>query len=241
MACRVLALWPRRKSNLDLESGNRRLKMHSYLGWSRVAAGAVMLALAGAASAAVTLTLTGPIAGNTEGPQSTSNPCIIAATQCQQPAGFDFTNFVSSGAIPDYNEVSPIYTVGQLEGFGLTAFNVAIDVNTTVEASETLELFEVFVDGVLEFVYDPDPGTNIGIINANGNGFADWLLGIVDLSGFADDDTVLVQAVWTGAVDGAESFFLISTTPPTVPEPGVLWLLGLGLVGLGLMRRRMQA
>jgi hypothetical protein len=198
-----------------------------------------MLALAGAASAAVTLTLTGPIAGNTEGPQSTSNPCIIAGTQCQQPAGMDFTNFVHSGAISDYDEVSPVYTVGQLDSFGLTAFNVAIDVNTTEAAGETLELFEVFVGGVLEFVYDPDPGTGIGDINANGNGFADWLLGVVDLSGFADEATVQFHAVWTGASDGAESFFLISTTQ--VPEPGMLWLLGLGLVGLGLTRRRLQA
>jgi PEP-CTERM motif len=215
--------------------------MQSQLGaWSRVAAGAVMLALAGAASAEVTLTLTGPIQGNTHGPQSTSNPCIIAGTQCQQPDGFDFTNFVSAGNIPDYDEVSPIYTVGQLDSFGLTAFNVAIDVNTTQDAGETLELFEVFVNGVLEFVYDPDPGTNIGNIANNGNGFADWLLGVVDLSSFADDATVQFHAVWTGATDGAESFFLISTTPQ-IPEPGVLWLLALGLVGLGLMRRRVQA
>ena len=38
-----------------------------------------LLALASAASA-IPLTLTGPIQGNTLGPQSASNPCIIAGT-----------------------------------------------------------------------------------------------------------------------------------------------------------------
>ena len=69
-------------------------------GWRMTAIGigatAAMLALTGAASA-IPLTLTGPIQGNTVGPQSTSNPCIIAATQCQQPAGFGFNNFTSIG------------------------------------------------------------------------------------------------------------------------------------------------
>jgi hypothetical protein len=149
----------------------------------------------------------------------------------------DFTNFTSSGAISDYDEVSPIYTVGQLEGFGLTAFDVAIDVNTTVAASETLQLFEVLINDTVEFVYNGP--TNIGSISNNGNGFADWLLGLVDLSGFADGDTVQFHAVWDAAVDGGESFFLIAQTPPNgVPEPGVLSLFGLGLAGLGLLRLR---
>jgi hypothetical protein len=55
--------------------------MKGRLTWITVGAAAAMLALAGTASAVpMPLTLTGPIVGNTVGPQSTSNPCIIAGT-----------------------------------------------------------------------------------------------------------------------------------------------------------------
>ena len=123
-----------------------------------------MLALTGAASA-VPLTLTGPIAGNTLGPQSTSNPCIIAGTQCQQPAGFGFNNFTSSGAISSYNMFSTTptanvpdgvqgtpYTVSQIDAVtNNLPFLVAIDVNTTAAAGETLQLFEVIVNGAVAY------------------------------------------------------------------------------------------
>src|SRR5262252_2375248 len=78
---------------------------------------------------ATPLTLVGPIQGNTIGPQSASLPCIIAGTQCQQPASMGFNNFTQSGAISSYNMYSTTptgnvadgvkgtpYTVGQLVG-----------------------------------------------------------------------------------------------------------------------------
>ena len=112
------------------------------LAWIGIGATAAMLALTGTASA-VTLTLTGPIQGNTLGPQSTSNPCIIAATQCQQPAGFGFNNFTSNGNISSYNMFSTTptatvadgvqgapYTGAQLDAVAPQGFDVAIDVNT---------------------------------------------------------------------------------------------------------------
>src|SRR5215510_4865346 len=122
-----------------------------------VAATAATLALTAAASAVpIPLTLIGPIQGNTVGPQSTSNPCIIAGTNCQQPAGFGFNNFFSSGSISSYNMFSTTptaqvpdstpgtpYTVGQLTSQVGNFFNVAIDVNTTSAAGETLQLFQV--------------------------------------------------------------------------------------------------
>src|SRR6266566_2437630 len=106
-------------------------------------AGMMVLALAGSASAA--LITFSQVAAGTVGPQSTSNPCVIGATQCQQPASMGFNNFTSSGSISSYNMFSTTptatvadgvqgtpYTVGQLTGaLGATSFVVAIDVNTT--------------------------------------------------------------------------------------------------------------
>src|SRR5882724_8741553 len=95
----------------------------------------------GQEASATPLTLTGPIAGNTVGPQSSSNPCVIAATQCSQPAGFGFNNFTSSGAISSYNMYSTTptanvadgvqgtpYTVAQLIAAVGSSFDIAIDV-----------------------------------------------------------------------------------------------------------------
>ena len=202
--------------------------------WSLVgiAATAATLAMTGAASAIV-LTLTGPIQGNTLGPQSASNPCIIAATQCQQPAGFGFNNFTSAGNISSFNMFSTTptavvadgvqgtpYTGAQLNAVAPLGFLVAIDVNTTQAAGETLQLFQVIVNGVVRDSFTgPAP---IGNIANNGNGFGDWSLGVI--SPFAATDTVLFHAVWNNASDGGESFFIV----PTVPGP----IVGAGLPGL---------
>src|SRR5262249_19026643 len=162
-----------------------------------------------------------------------SNPCIIAATHCSQPAGFGYNNFTESGAISSYNMFSTTptatvpdsvpgtpYTVSQLTAAGLTNFNIAIDVNTTGAASETLQLFQVIINGVV--AYDFTTATVIGNVNNNGNGFADYTLNTVSLVGRAPTDTVLFRAFWNNAVDGGESYFLVSaggSTPPSeVPE-----------------------
>jgi len=220
------------------------------LSWAGILALALTFALPEAATA-IPLTLTGPIQGNTVGPQSASAPCVIAATQCQQPAGFGFNNFTSSGAISSYNMFSTTptatvadgvqgtpYTVAQLTAAGLTSFNIAIDVNTTAAAGETLQLFEVIINGVVQYNYIGP--TVIGGIANNGNGFGDWTLGVVSLAGLAPTDTVLFHAVWNNATDGGESFFLVSTPtpPPPVPEPTTVLLLGAGLSALGILRYR---
>src|SRR5215471_11613271 len=123
------------------------MKMQWLIG---VAATAVTLALPGPASAATLTLLPGagtPFTNNIEGPQSTANPCIIAGTQCQQPAGFGFNNFTSAGNISSFNMFSTTptatvadgvqgtpYTGAQLNAVAPQGFDVAIDVNSTSAA-----------------------------------------------------------------------------------------------------------
>ena len=134
--------------------------------------------------------------GNTVGPQSTSAPCVIAGTQCQQPAGFGFNNFTSSGAISSYNMFSTTptatvadgvqgtpYTVGQIRAAGFNAVRCCDRRQHDSRGGETLQLFEVIVNGVVAYNYVGP--TLIGNVANNGNGFGDWSLGAIDLSGFA--------------------------------------------------------
>ena len=204
---------------------------------------ATLLVGAGVAQAVpIDLTLTAA-APKTLGPQSESAPCIIAGTNCKNPDNFGFTDFKQGGNISAYDEDSPTYTIDQ---FPFLNFNVAIDVNTNVNASETLQAFSVFVDadgdgaGGFEEIYAFTGPALIGDASSAGNGFGDWLLGPVDLSSYADDALVFFTAVWDGAVAGAESFFLVDVNapPPPIAEPGSLMLMGIGLLAIGLLRRR---
>jgi hypothetical protein len=154
------------------------------------------------------------------------------------------------------------------------ALNVAIDVNTagcqgTGGVCEKLISFEI-----LQAVGDPGPtggadivlahytgaagGTPITPINANGNGYADWILTGFTFAGLGFDGTerIYFHANWTGAVDGAESFFLLGAGPTVNPNcpfggcdvsvpgpiagaglPGLLFACG-GLIALARRRRQ---
>jgi hypothetical protein len=211
--------------------------------------------------AATLLNLTGPADAQTIGPQSTSAPCIICGTtQAHNPAGFGYNNFKATGGDGSYNLYSTTptaelgdgvvgnpYTVQQLVNAGGSIFDVAIDVDTTSAKSETLQFFEVLINGVQQFVYNTPTNIANGI-NNQGNGYADWLLKTVNLSTFAATDTVLFHATWSGAVDGPESFFLTNftgqncvgctPTPTAVPIPAALPLFMAGLIGVGWISRK---
>jgi hypothetical protein len=180
------------------------------------------------------------VPGGTVGPQSTSAPCIIAATTCQNPATFDYTNYTQKGSLPLYNEVSPIYTVSQLP---FLTFDVAIDVNTTNAAAEYLNAFTLtdLTTGVV--LYSFDGAVHNGLIgdpaNSNGNGYADWVLKTFDLSGLLATDQIQFSMSLSNATDGGESFFLVST--PAVPEPQSYALMTAGLAALGFIARRRRS
>ena len=197
-------------------------------------AATAMLALATSASAVTLLTLQAE-PPQTLGPQSTSAPCIIAGTQCQNPAGFAYTNFIQQGNITAYDEDSPIYTVSQLP---FLQFDVAIDVNTA-SGGETLLSFELFNLTTNTLLYQYTGPTLIGDpLPNNGNGYGDWSLRTFDLSGLAPTDQIQFSAEWNNTSDGAESFFLVSTAPIPEPETYALMLAGLGAVGFMSRRRR---
>ena len=131
------------------------------------------------------------------------------------------------------------YTVDQLRGANLNQFKIAIDVNTTGAAGETLQLFEVIINGAVAYNYVGP--TNIGGVNNNGNGCADWTLGTVDLTGLAGTATVLFHAVWNNASDGAELFFLVVPGPLAgAGLPGLVMACG-GLIALARRRRQQIA
>ena len=144
-----------------------------------------------------------------------------------------------TGTVADGVRGTP-YTVGQVLGVvnnGL--FDVAIDVNTA-QNGETLQLFEVWDTTTDSVLYNYLGPTLIGNVANNGNGYGDWYLGNIDLTGLPSTDGILFHAVWNNASDGGESFFLVPAS--AVPEPATwaMLIIGFGMVGFAMRRRRAE-
>lgn len=220
-----------------------------------LAAAAILAAFVMPAQADVVLTLS-PVIGNTAGPQSISAPCIICATQAQNPANFGFNNFVNNGSTSSFNLFSSNltgafgdgvqgtpYTAGQLGAFANQLdlnLDIIIDVNTTGAGSEILNSFQVLnlTQGtVLAHFNGP---AAIGQLANNGNGFGDWRLSGLTLAGINPGDNIIFHANWSGAVDGGESFWIqpsIAAVPGPEMGSGLVGILA-GCVGMWWMQRR---
>lgn len=189
-------------------------------------------------------------------PQSQSNPCVICATQAQQPTingtVFGFNNFDSTGNDSSFNLFSSSITgafgngddvnVTPYSGTFLRAalaaigdppnnfgFGVVIDVNTA-HGGETLQTFQLIdLDAPIgsKIIFDINGPISLPDIN-NGNGKGDYLLTGFDLSNVNVGDRLLFRAEWSGASDGGESFYLVAGPAVAVPGP----IVGAGLPGI---------
>jgi len=193
------------------------------------------------ASAAVLLLVTEPPPGTN---QADTDSCVIAATNCPQNL-IDFTLFGNSandffGYSPEY-----FYTPGLFSGlnFGFTRFDVAIDSGTSSSQSDTLRTFLVQTNTgsgwITRDYYIDGPTGNLGTPLNNGNGFSDYLLKSVDLSSLVSGSGLRFYAELVSLTGGPESFF-VKVVDSTIPTPGSLALLGLGMLGLGWMLRPRQ-
>ena len=199
------------------------------------------------------------------GNQPLNTPCLICGTnQPQQPANFGYNNFKQGGnqtAFSDFssatvgakldNDVQGTpYLVSFLRAFLISQLDlngqldVGIDVNTASgKGPEVLERF-VVVDTVNKNIladYNPVGGTPLPT-NNNGTGFPDYVLSgfNIDRNDLSPNSQIEFYARWSNASDGAESFFLVPTPGAVIdtPEPLSLAVLGVGLLGLGYVRRR---
>lgn len=200
------------------------------------------------------------------GNQPTNNPCLICGTnQPQQPAGFGYNNYASMGNISEYlmfstaqvggsldqDELGTGYDVGAgsvLRNFLLaqqsgTTFQVGIDVNqaNSVQTLESFYFLNLTQRTVLA-AFSPGPGGTPLPAPNNGTGFPDYLLSGFDINrgDIALGDQVIFFARWSGANDGAESFFLVPTPGMAVPEPATwaMMIMGFGVSGAMIRRRR---
>jgi hypothetical protein len=197
-------------------------------------------------------------------PQSLSNPCIICGTTAPgQPANFGYNNFSNHGSDTSFNTFSTDILgggvlVGDLQANALPytgllldnflqgagdvslKFGVAIDVNTA-HNGETLEQFQLIdlsLPAGQRVIFDIDGPIALPDIN-NGNGKGDYLITGFDLSNVSAGDLLLFHASWSGASDGAESFYIVPTLAAAeTPLPGAIWMFGSALLAAGLVMRK---
>ncbi|KFO68638.1 hypothetical protein ER57_02745 [Smithella sp. SCADC] len=159
----------------------------------------------------------------------------------------------TSVATGDAQNTSKTWTSAQLAALGFNAANLGIvwNVNQTGHTSVSLDQFSLDFyngSGVLQANAQLDMTAGPFTQAAVGTGTSGWLINYNNTGlltqFFANPDWVLggTGSAGTPAAsnDGPDNFFLIQLGVPQVPEPMSLLLLGLGLVGIAGIRRKMK-
>ncbi len=200
-------------------------------------------------------------------PQSASSPCIICGTtQAHNPPTFGYNNFDTTGhteqltlfstnlfaTLGDGVEDSLLnnYTAGEIDGvlgLNLFTFGVAVDVNSaeggnppTIMQLQSFQLLDLTTASVIFSLTGPIAMPDI----RPGNGMGDYLISGFDLSGITAGDRLAFRAVFSGATDGPDSFYIVAQPNiGEVPEPSSWVLLGTCamIAGIGLRNKFRQA
>jgi len=189
-----------------------------------------------------------PIAGHII-QQTANNPCIIGDPSCDTNVKAIAIVYTSSSGPCNpsgvCNFTTPIYQASSGGLTGLpdsniipTSFDVGVDENLGVgQGPEILQHFYTWL-------CNNNPCTNRTLIGdligpselvneSNGIGWTDGVISHISLT---DGSHYEFQAIWTNDSDGMEQFFILPGT--ALPEPSMLSLLGVGLLGVAAMSMR---
>ena len=189
--------------------------------------------------------------------QTANNPCIIGDSSCDTNVKAIAIVYTSNpgpcngqadtgGVAGTCNITSPIYVASSGGLTGLpgsnvipTSFDVGVDENLgTGQGPEVLQHFYAWLcnnNPCTNRTLIGDLGVPSTLVNEN-NGIG-WTDGVISHISLTDGSQYEFQAIWTNDSDGMEQFFILPGTAG-VPEPGVLNLLGMGLLGVLAMRLR---